>query len=188
MKRRTSGHLARLSNVVRSLSVLFAVCVVICLSFTDVLAQGGPDDSYPPPVRLASKAEKEKLATAKNVKERTKFALEMMETRLAAAEKSLSETNFDNLYRELGCFEGILTDQLDYMVRTDNDSGRSLDNFKRLEIGLRGFTPRIESIRRELPQHYEPFVRNVGKTLRDARSRALEPLFSDTVVAVPRRP
>jgi hypothetical protein len=167
---------------------MLSALLLIGILSTAALAQTDADLTYPPPVRLASKAEQEKLATAKSIKDRTRLALEMMETRLASAERFATATDFDSLYRELGFFEGVLDDQLDYMIRTDNDSGRSLDNFKRLEIGLRGFTTRIESIRRELPLRYEPFVRSVGRTVRDARSRALEPLFSDTVLPEAKRP
>ena len=175
------------STAAASRLVLLGVFMLILLSFSDAYAQADIE-AFPPPVRIASKAEHEKLQTAKNVKDRTRLALEMMEVRLLSAEKSAAATDFDGLYRELGFFEGILDDQLDYMIRTDNDSGRALDNFKRLEIGLRLFTPRIESIRRELPLRYEPYVRSVGKALRDARSRALDSLFSDTVVPAAKRP
>lgn len=150
-------------------------------------AQYDPSETAPPPVKVVSKDEKARLNAAKDVKERTKLALEMMSSRLASAEQSLGYKDFDNVFRELGCFQGLLDDQLEYMIRTDNDSGRALDNFKRLELGLRGFVPRIETIRRSLPLRYEPFVRGVGKYVRDARSKALEPLFSDSVVQVPKR-
>src|SRR4051794_3999248 len=187
MRTRSNRHLARQSKLTALMFGLFGAVILIGASFSDVRAQGD-EITFPPPVRVASKAEREKLATAKSIKDRTRIALELMEIRLAAAEKSVAATDFDGLYRELGCFEGILDDQLDYMIRTDNDSGRALDNFKRLEIGLRTFTPRIESIRRELPLRYEPYVRSVGRSIRDARSKALEPLFSDTVIHLPKQP
>ncbi|MEP6947020.1 MAG: hypothetical protein ABJA02_13955 [Acidobacteriota bacterium] len=165
--------------------LLLLIVLATCLFTSNAVAQYDPNETAPPPVKVVSKIEKSKLSSAKDIKERTKFALELMDTRISTAEQSLKSKNFDDVFSELGFFQGLLDDQLSFMIRTDNDSGRALDNFKRLELGLRGFSPRIETIRRELPLRYEPFVRSVGKYLRDARTKALEPLFSDTVVRVP---
>lgn len=160
------------------------------LLFLQICAFGQDDQEImaPPPLTLISKPEMAKLDAAKGVKDRTKVSLELMDTRLATAESLLAKNDFNGIFQELGAFQGLLDNQLEYLIKRDNDSGRILDNFKRLEIGLRGFTPRVESLRREMPYRYEPFVRSVGKYLRDARSKALEPLFSDTVVRTPNGP
>lgn len=169
-------------------SALLFFVLYLCLFASLANAQDDPDDTAPPPLKIISKIEKSRLASCKDIKERTKAALELMNARLAAAELLVKANNFGDVLRELGAFTGLLDDQLEYMIRTDNDSGRALDNFKRLEIGLRGFMPRIETIRREVPLNFEPYARNLGKYLRDARSRALEPLFSNTVVREPTKP
>jgi hypothetical protein len=77
---------------------------------------------------------------------------------------------------------------LDFLNKSDKDSGRVLDNFKRFEIGLRGFTPRLELIRRDLPIRYEFYVRNLIKNLRAARARAIEPLFDTDAVLPANKP
>lgn len=170
----------------------FAFTVILLLvyvfSISSVSAQNDPDSSMPPPPKILSKEERDRLKAENEIKPRTKLALELMNIRITSAEKKLSESDFEAMIRDLGAFEALLDNQLNFLVRNDNDSGRILDNFKRFEIGLRTFVPRIESIRRELPSTYEPVVRNVGKYIRDARTRALEPLFSDTVIRQPRRP
>jgi hypothetical protein len=170
---------------------LAAVLMIPFFLFLLQICAFGQDDQdimAPPPLTLISKAEQAKLDGAKGTKDRTKAALALMDTRLATAESLLAKNDFYGIFQELGAFQGLLDNQLDYLIKRDNDSGRILDNFKRLEIGLRGFTPRIESLRREMPYRFEPFVRSVGKYLRDARSKALEPLFSDTVVRTPNGP
>jgi hypothetical protein len=57
-----------------------------------------------------------------------------------------------------------------------------LANLKRFEIGLRKFTPRLELIRREVPLTHEFYVRSLLKQLREARTKATEPLFGETVL------
>jgi hypothetical protein len=47
---------------------------------------------------------------------------------------------------------------------------------------LRSYTPRLELIRRDLPIKYEYYVRVLIKVLREARARAIDPLFDDTVL------
>lgn len=172
-------------------SRLFFFALLICAStllVVNVRGQDDPEDSLPPAPKILSKEEKSRLSGDNEIKSRTRLALELMNARITSAEKGLSESDFEGMIRDLGAFEALLDDQLDFLIRVDNDSGRVLDNFKKFEIGLRTFVPRIETIRRELSPQYEPVVRKVGKYLRDARTRALEPLFSDTVVRQPRKP
>ena len=57
-----------------------------------------------------------------------------------------------------------------------------LDNYKRLEISLRSYMSRVEVIHRDLPVKYEEYVRGLMKYLRIARTKALDPQFSDTVL------
>ncbi len=181
-------------NLLRLLKLRSVVAVSMVLLFSgvflasDVAAQDDPEDSLPPPPKFLSKEEKIRLSGDNEVKSRTRLALDLMNARLSSAEKEVSESDYESMIRELGAFEALLDDHLQFLIRNDNDSGKVLDNFKRFEIGLRTFVPRVETIRRELPSRFEPLVRNVGKYIRDARTRALEPLFSDTVVRQPRKP
>jgi len=75
-----------------------------------------------------------------------------------------------------------MDDTLSFLGSNDKFKGRVLDNFKRFEIGLRRFTPRLELVRRELPLTHEFYVRSLLKQLRDARTKATEPLFGETVL------
>lgn len=140
------------------------------------------DDVAPPPLKILSPDEKTKLGAEKEVKRRTRLALELMELRLKQAETNDTAENFDQMYVELGGFHALMENMLEFLNSSDKDSGRVLNNFKRFEIGLRGFTSRLELIRRDLPIRYEPYVRSLIKQLRAARAKAIEPLFDDTVV------
>jgi hypothetical protein len=129
-------------------------------------AQKADDDSYPPPPRTISKEEKARLVAETDVKRRTKLAL----------------PDFDAMFVELGAFHALVDDTLEFLTGSSTDSDKVLNNLKRFEIGVRGFVPRLELIRRDLPFRYEFYVRRLAIFLRDAREKAIEPLFSDTVV------
>ena len=136
----------------------------------------------PPPLKILSQEEKSKLTAETEVKRRTKLALELMEARLKRAEVHDSGENYDAMFVELGGFHGLMDNMLEFLDRSDRDSKRVLNNFKRFEIGLRRFTVRLEMIRHELPLRYDQYVRNLVRNLRAGRARAIEPLFDDTVL------
>jgi hypothetical protein len=140
------------------------------------------DEIAPPPLKILSENEKSRLAAETEVKRRTKLALELLDLRLKKAEALDAAENYDGMFVELGGFHGLMDYTLDFLNKSDKDSGRVLNNFKRFEIGLRGFTPRLEIIRRDLPIRYELYLRNLIKNLRAARARAIEPLFDDVVI------
>jgi hypothetical protein len=169
------------------LDALLSSFVFLVIFFALPSVTSGQDDNLevaPPPVKLLSKDERSLLdAKAVDLKARTKLALELMDARLDAAEKWAGSRQFDTMFDELGGFHALMDDSLEFLNRRDSGSnGKVLDNFKRLEIGLRAFSPRIEVIRRELPIRYDDYVRRLMKFVRDARTKATEPLFSDTVV------
>ncbi len=161
---------------------LFIFICVFCLTLPLRAQQEPPEDVAPPPLKTLSKTEKNQLAAETNVKKHTILALELMDNRLASAETFNNEKQFDNMFDELGGFNALIDNTLAYLNKNDNDSGKVLNNFKRLEMNLRKYTPRLELIRRDVPARYEPYVRNLIIDLRDARAKAVEPLFDNSVV------
>lgn len=139
-------------------------------------------DVAPPPVRIMSKGERDQLASRTEVKERTKLALELMNARLTRAEGFTAKSEYPEMYKELGGFHALMDDTLDFLLDSGKTRDSVLNNFKRFELGLRSFAPRLGLIRRELPSEYDPYVKSLIKYLRDARSKAVEPLFGDSVV------
>jgi len=160
----------------------FGLIVMMLIMTTCAVGQVIEDDLAPPPLKIISADEKAKLAGEPDVKRRTKLALELMDVRLRQAETFHSAENNDQMFVELGALHGIMDNMLDFLNKSDKDSNKVLNNFKRFEIGLRGFTTRLEMIRHDLPIRYDGYVRNLVRNLRAARARAIEPLFDDTVV------
>ncbi|MDI1242224.1 MAG: hypothetical protein PSX80_09920, partial [bacterium] len=147
--------------------------------------EGGEDDfdpdAAPPPVRAMNSSERTQLDNQQGLKERTKLALALMSSRLSKAEELNAKNEFPAMYNELGGFHALMDDTLAFLEAAPRKD-KTLDNLKRFEMTLRGFAPRLALIRREAPQEYDHYVRVLLRYLRDARSKAIEPLFGDSVV------
>lgn len=160
----------------------FLLLTVICTLSITTFAQEDPPDTVPPPSRVITKEERSKLEAEKDIKDRTRLALDLMDARIKLAEAALGREDFDSVHRELGGFQFLMDDALDYLNRRNNDSGAIRNNFKRYEITIRAFTPRLELIRREVPNRYEPYIFKLLQYLRDARTKAIEPQFGGPTI------
>ncbi len=139
-------------------------------------------DFAPPPLKILTKDERTQLNAETDVKKRTRLTLELMEARIKQAEIFAGQNDYDAMFLQLGSFHGLMDNALDYLNGRNISRGKALDNLKRLEMALRKFRPRLELIRQDLSPRYEHYVYNLIKYVRDARTRAIEPLFGDTVV------
>jgi len=159
----------------------FAVCL---LTSVNLQAQEDeiPTNIAPPPVKVISKEEKNALAGSSDVKDRTKLAIDLMEARLKKAESLNTTESYNDLLNELGSFNALMDDALKFLNRNDDGRGKVMNTFKKFEMALRTFMPRIELIRRDLPDNFEYHVRKLLKTVRDARSKAVEPFYTSTVL------
>lgn len=165
------------------LTSCFAFCL---LTFTFLVqcaaAQDDLPDTAPPPLKIVSKDERQKLEAEDDIKDRTNLALRMMNARLGSAEMLSVNGDFDTMFRELGVFHALVDDSVTFLEKRNTNNKKVLDSFKKLEIALRGFIPRLETVRRELPLRYEDYVRLLMKFVREARMRAIDPMFGDSVV------
>lgn len=141
-----------------------------------------PEYVAPPPLKMISKIEKSSLEAQTDVSERTKLSVSLMEIRLKSAEDLYAQNSFDRMFGELGGFHALIDETLDFLKKNDDGRSKVLNNYKRLELSLRKFSPRIELLRRDLPVKYEYWVRGLIKNVRVARSKAVEPLFGNSVV------
>lgn len=177
-------HLKKTAKI-NNLNFLY-VCFLIlsstfCFSTSAFAQQPEVDEIAPPPLKIISKNEKKQLDEIPDVKKRTILALQLMESKLKVIEKLDDQNEFARMYEELGGFHALMDYTLNFLYRS-HDNRKNLSNFKRYEMGLRSFPPRIEIIRRELPVKYEPYLRELLKVIRDTRSKAVEPFFGNTVV------
>ena len=179
-------HTALWNETFVPLFVFVLIFFSFCVFPSNVSAQiddEPPADAVPPPVRKLSEQE-QKLLDAKttDIKKRTQLSFELMDARLANSEKFFATNDFRESLDELGVFQGLLDNTLNFLVQ--NDNGNIGKNFKAFEIYLRKQIPRLESIRREMPYKYGYYVQRLMKAIRDARTKAIEPLFDDTVLPI----
>ena len=160
----------------------FSVCVTLtALSQPPRDEEEFDPNAAPPPAKVLSGAERSQLDSKQDLKERTKLALALMSTRLSNAEELNAKSEFTEMYHELGSFHALMDDTLEFLESAPRRD-KTLDNLKRFEMTLRTFAPRLGLIRRELPAEYDHYVKSLIRYLRDARSKAIEPLFGDSVV------
>lgn len=160
--------------------------LLLLLTFSQpALGQEGddplPEGVVPPPLNLISKEEKTGLEAERKISNRTKLALEMIETRLLKSETAAEKEDFQESLDQLGRFQALIRNTYGYLKQNEGDKS-SFKNFKRFEMALREFIPRLELLRRDLPYKYGYHVRQMIKFVRDARANALEPFFGDTVI------
>lgn len=153
-----------------------------CLTFAVNAQEEKPKNLVPPPLNIISKGEKSQLEAETDIKKRTQLSIELMDARLLNATEFSSKSQYRESLDELGGFQAILRDAFNFLKRNDNGKKKVLNNYKRFEINLRQFMPRLEIIRREMPVRYGYHVRSLMKYVRDARADAVEPLFDDSVL------
>lgn len=166
----------------RRLCASWLKCFFVLLVFCQI--NRAQDDSQivaPPPLKILTKAEKSRLEAETDIKRRTILAIELMEAKLLKAESLSAAEDYPAMFAELGGFHALMDDTIDFLNRHDNDSNKVLSNYKRVELTLRKYITRLELIRRELPLRYESYVKKLVRYVREARSKAVEPLFDDTV-------
>lgn len=174
----------RVRSAARQAVFLCIGFMFVSLASASVLGQDDPPqyELAPPPLMVMSKAERDKLDGEQGVRKRTELALSLMSARIDLAETANRRDDLNEMFSHLGAFSAIMEDTLGFLKLADTNRNRTLNNFKRLEMGLRRFSPRLELIRRELPLTHEFYVRSLLRQIRDARSRALTPLFGETVI------
>ncbi len=138
-------------------------------------------DIVPPPLNSVTTDERRQLKAESKLKNRTDLALEMMEARLLNSEEFLKNDDFQQSLNQLGNFQGLLIYTLDFLKKNQGEKS-SLKSFKKIEINLRDFMPRLELLRREMPFKYSYHIQKLMIYVRDSRTDALSPMFGNTVL------
>ncbi len=170
------------TNNFRSICFLFLLLPFYFLLVTLAAAQEEPKGVAPPPLKILAKEEKSQLEIETDVKQRTKLSLELMEARLLKAETFGKQEQYREMFTELGSFHALMDDTLTFLEKSDTSKAKVLNNFKRVELSLRKYITRLELIRRDLPIKFEFYVRKLVRYVRESRTKAVEPLFGETVL------
>lgn len=141
-----------------------------------------PADLVPPPLSIVSKEERVQLEAQRDARKRINLSIDLMSARLTKAAEFSAKNQYKESLDELGGFQAILRNAFNFLKENDNGSRKVLNNYKRFEINLRQFMPRLELVRREMPIRYGYHVRSLMRYVRDARADAVEPLFGNSVL------
>lgn len=164
--------------------LFFALCLFTFAFCFPSAASAQPEESdvAPPPIKSISKEEKQQLEAEANVKKHTQLALSLMEARLKTAETFTNENNYREALNTLGGFQILMENTLGFLSRNNVENDKVQSNLKKLEMTLREQTLRLEVMRRAMPSRYAFYVQRLIRVVRDARSKAIEPLFGDAVL------
>ena len=168
---------------------LFSLVAVFCLTGFVFGQDAQPNDyqdandTAPPPVFTMSGAEKSQLTNESDLKRRTQLCLMLADARLRSAEAATDREDFQAALLDLGSYQAIIENHIKFLERGNYSDGKVRDNFRRMDITLRSYTPRIETIRRTTPFEFAVHLKSILNFTRDARARALDSFFSDTILS-----
>lgn len=150
-----------------------------------------PAQPAPPPMKYLPDDVRAQLAAAASPKDRVVATLALLEQLLVRAEQSTNSQRYDPAAADLGVYQALLDDVLDYLKQVGRSpqgkvDGKTRDLYKRIELTLNKHTARIESVRRVTPAQYAGNIRAAFVYARDRRTDALEAFFVETVVKLPR--
>ena len=163
----------------RLTTLLFLATLLMSSDFAS--AQETADD-FPPPIKTFPRAERARLDAGTDPGQRVEVALTLLEGYLKKAESLARDENFRASFPELGSFHGVMEHTVTALRRDSRGTNKDFVSFKKLEMALRAFSPRIELIRRDAPAIYRGYLGQLLKDLRDARSRIIEPFYGNDVV------
>jgi hypothetical protein len=174
------------SPLFNRMSVAIKICVLLALGLSVAPAARGQelvtDLTAPPPMKFVSRAEQAQLSSVREPKERMRASLELAEGHLRHAEDATFTRSYDPASGALGRYQAVIEEALLFLSGLNKEHKKTRDLFKHMEITLRAHIIRIETIRRDTPFEYAVNVKTVLDSVRDARTRALNIFYSDTVV------
>jgi hypothetical protein len=176
------------SIVYRKRLVSVVVLMAVCAAFLSREARAQdlilPPQPAPPPMVYLPEDARTQLASARDEKARTRLSIELAEARLARAEQQTGLKQFNVATAELGIYQALFEDALQYLHRSRTGTHRDL--YKRLEQTLHKHAARIEAMRRTTPSEFSGNLLTLLRLVRDLRTEALEAFYGNTVLGANR--
>lgn len=168
-------------------ALLAALLCAVCFGVAARAQTVEPADTAPPK-KYVPAALKSQLAATRNVKDRVKLTLTLLEERLQTAVALTSSERYSQAGSELGIYQALVDDVIHFLRFNGRDNNRTRDLFKRVEMTLRSHVTRLETIRRVTPSEEAVHVRSCIEFVREARGRALDAFYDeDSVIITPPR-
>ena len=176
------------SGIQRSLLEVFLVTLsllVFCGPALSAQDKPAPQISSPPPLKIILKQDRLQLDGAKDSKTRVRVTMELAESHLAYAEGRTTQQDYDGASAELGKYQALVENVLNYLNPLSRDQNKTRDLYKRLELALRAHGPRLIAIRRVTPLEYAVWVKEIEDFARNGRTDALNSFYGHTVMREP---
>jgi len=143
----------------------------------------------PPPFKMIVKEERAALeATTDDPKKRLKLTIEFADGHLLNAEQHTTRENYEAASTEVGMYQALIENALQFLSTFKRDSNKTRDLYKRLELALRADGPRLTAMRRTTPLEFAVWIKKVEDFARDGRTEALNSFYGHTVVREPQKP
>jgi hypothetical protein len=120
-------------------------------------------------------------------KARVRQTIELASARLTRAEQFTRQANYAAAGNEVGSYQALIDDALEFMSTMKRDSNKTRDLYKRIELALRAHGPRLTTMRRETPLEYAVWIKKVEEFAREGRTEALNSFYGHTVVREPKK-
>jgi hypothetical protein len=162
-------------------------CLLIVVGFVSAVHAQDPQPSptplpAPPPIKVITKEERAQIDGAGDSKARVRTTLDLAAIRLTRAEQLAKQTNYDDALAEVGSYEALIQDILDFLNGMKRDSNKTRDLCKRVELALRAHGPRLTTMRRETPLEFAVWIKKSEEFSRAARTEVLNTFYGHTVV------
>lgn len=160
----------------------------VCASANAQEAQPSPTPlTAPPPIKLITKEERSQIDRAGDSKGRLRTTMDLAGVRLARAEQLTKQASYDAAGFEVGSYQALIEDALEFLSAMKRDSNKTRDLYKRLELALRAHGPRLTTMRRETPLEHAVWIKRVEEFARAGRTEALNSFYGHTVVRDPEK-
>ncbi|HKV34055.1 MAG TPA: hypothetical protein VJP89_07040 [Pyrinomonadaceae bacterium] len=172
----------------RTLILTTTVFLLACVYLPSVRAQSEQPQPQatplpaPPPLKVITKEERGQLDQTKDQKDRLKLTIDLAVTHLTRAEQLTMQTEYEKASEEVGSYHALIENALGALGALKQDSGKTRDLYKRLEMALRAHGPRLTAMRRVTPLEFAVWIKKAEDFARDGRTEALNSFYGHTVL------
>src|SRR5262245_45171461 len=176
-------RIARRNIIIAAHLLLLAFVCLPAVNAQDSQPQPQPTPlTAPPPFKMIIKEERAALeAAARDPQKRLKMTIEFANTHLSNAEQHTSRESYDAAATEMGMYQALIENALQYLSTFKRDSNKTRDLYRRLELALRADGPRLTAMRRTTPLEFAVWIKKVEDFARDGRTEALNSFYGHTV-------
>jgi hypothetical protein len=140
------------------------------------------EQTAPPPLKIVARQDRMQIDEAKDPKARVRLTLDLAEVHLANAEIQTSHLNYDEAAAQAGKYSALIEDIFVFLGTLKQDSNKTRDLYKRVELALRAQGPRLNIMRRTTPSAYAVWIKETEDFARRGRTEALNSFYGHTVV------